>query len=104
MADPLNKATNRITLDSDVHTQMEEISAKSEESIYLFTTKTCPNCKIAKEFLKDVPYEVVDAEEQLDMVSTYGVMQAPTLVVVKGGEVKKYVNASDIKGYAESLR
>ena len=105
MADPLNAATNRITLDGEMHTQMEEISApeKKGDGIYLFTTKTCPNCKIAKEFLKDVAYETVDAEEDLAMVDTYGIMQAPTLVVVNNGEVKKYVNASDIKGYAQSL-
>ena len=105
MVDPLNTATNRITLDGEMHTQMEEISApeKKGDGIYLFTTKTCPNCKIAKEFLKDVAYETVDAEEDLAMVDTYGIMQAPTLVVVNNGEVKKYVNASDIKGYALSL-
>ena len=32
-----------------------EIS-KVENVTYLFTTKTCPNCKIAKEILKDIPY------------------------------------------------
>ena len=37
------------------------------------------------------------------MVDTYGIMQAPTLVVVNNGEVKKYVNASDIKGYVQNL-
>jgi len=105
MADPLNTATNRITLDDEMHTQMEEISApeKKGDGIYLFTTKTCPNCKLAKEFLKDVSYETVDAEENIAMVDTYGIMQAPTLVVVNNGEVKKFVNASDIKGYAQSL-
>ena len=30
--------------------------------------------------------------------------KVPTLVVVNNGEVKKYVNASDIKGYVQGLR
>ena len=45
-----------------------------------------------------------DPKPKLAMVDTYGIMQAPTLVVVNNGEVKKYVNASDIKGYVQSLR
>lgn len=68
---------------------------------YLFTTKTCPNCKIAKGFLKDMAYEVVDAEEHPELTSTYGIMQAPTLVVVKDGQVQKFVNASNIRKYTE---
>ena len=30
---------------------------------YLFTTSTCPNCRIAKEMLADEPYQVIDAEQ-----------------------------------------
>lgn len=30
---------------------------------YLFTTKTCPNCQIAKEALADLKYKLIDAEE-----------------------------------------
>ena len=69
--------------------------------VYLFTTKTCPNCKMAKEFLKGVDYEVVDAEEHPDMTDQFGIMQAPTLVVVKDGRVEKFVNASNIRRFAE---
>ncbi|QNM05539.1 ribonucleoside triphosphate reductase [Qiania dongpingensis] len=69
---------------------------------YLFTTKTCPNCKLAKEFLKDEEYEVIDAEEHVDLAAQYGVMQAPTLVVVQGSETEKYVNASNIRRYVEA--
>ncbi len=70
---------------------------------YLFTTKTCPNCKIAKEMLRGEPYELVDAEENQELVSQFGVMQAPTLVVMHDGEVDKYVNASNIKKYVDKL-
>ncbi len=71
--------------------------------IYLFTTKTCPNCKIAIDFLKDMDYQVIDAEENQDMAVSLGIMQAPTLVVVKDGEIKKFANASNIRKFAESL-
>lgn len=70
---------------------------------YLFTTKTCPNCKLAKEYLKGVSYVVIDAEESMELAQRYGVMQAPTLVVTDGDGQKKYVNASNIKKYAEQL-
>ena len=72
--------------------------------VYLFTTKTCPNCKIAKQFLKDEIYQVVDAEEHPELTDAYGIMQAPTLVIVKNGEVHKFVNASNIKKYVDSKR
>ena len=71
---------------------------------YLFTTRTCPNCKMAREYLKGEKYLPIDAEENMELARRYGVMQAPTLVVVEGDDVKKYVNASNIKKYAEQRR
>lgn len=76
----------------------------SGEVRYLFTTKSCPNCRIAKEMLRGVAYETVDAEENQELVSEYGIMQAPTLVVLCGNTVDKYVNASNIKRYVEEAR
>ena len=69
----------------------------------LFTTRTCPNCRVAANSLEKahIPYEIVDAEENRELVERYGVMQAPTLIVVKNGEVTKFANASNIKSYAE---
>ena len=46
----------------------------------------------------------VDAEERVDLVNEYGIMQAPTLIEIKNGEVCKFVNASAIKGYVEGMR
>ena len=68
---------------------------------YLFTTKTCPNCAAAKEFLDGIPYIVVDAEENEELANKYGVMQAPTLVVIEDGMMTKYANSSNIRKYAE---
>ncbi len=73
------------------------------KNIYLFTTKTCPNCRLAKEYLKNVDYTIVDAEENMDLAVQYGVMQAPTLVIVSGQSEQKYVNVSNIRKYAEFL-
>lgn len=74
----------------------------SEDGMYLFTTKTCPNCKLVKDYLKDMPYETVDAEENMQLAREFGIMQAPTLVVIRDGQSKKYVNASNIKKFVET--
>ena len=84
----------------------EEVDVKVEQPQnikYLFTTKTCPNCKLVKEYLKNVSYVTIDAEENMELARRYGVMQAPTLVVVNGDNHKKYVNASNIKKYVDQL-
>lgn len=71
------------------------------DGLYLFTTKTCPNCRIVKEFMKELHYTVVDSEENVDLARGYNILQAPTLVEIKDGTAKKYVNASNIKKFAE---
>ena len=75
----------------------------SETKTLLFTTKTCPNCRVATNSLEKahISYERIDAEENMDLVEKYGAKQAPTLIVVKDGQVTKLANASNIKNYAE---
>lgn len=86
------------------HSDKADITVGKPENIkYLFTTKTCPNCKLAKEYLKGEKYVLIDAEENMELAGRYGVMQAPTLVVANGGSFEKYVNASNIKKYMDSL-
>lgn len=75
-----------------------------ESTKYLFTTKTCPNCKIAREMLQGEKYQLIDAEENPELVAKYGIMQAPTLVVTDGTHSRKYVNASNIKKYVSSVK
>ena len=84
----------------------EEPVAQVEEQdgVYLFTTTRCPNCPIAKEELQaaGVNYKPVDAEANEDMSMKYGIMQVPTLVVVKDGQINKYAGVMKIKKYLEA--
>jgi ribonucleoside-triphosphate reductase len=77
-----------------------------KDGILLFGTKTCPNCKSAKKLLDKakVKYDFVDAEEEVDLTNKLGVKQAPTLVVIKKGDVEVIPNLSNIKKYAESQK
>lgn len=75
------------------------------DAIMLFTTRTCPNCKMAENDLSraEVPYTKVTAEEHAELVRQYEIMQAPTLVVRQNGGIHKFVNVSEIRCYIEGL-
>ncbi|MBE7040830.1 MAG: ribonucleoside triphosphate reductase [Ruminococcaceae bacterium] len=85
--------------------QAEAVEAPAVEAgavtdgTYLFTTATCPNCKIACSVLDKagVSYEKLLANENAELATKLGVKQAPTLVIIKDGEVAKYHGVSDIK-------
>ena len=92
-----HKISNLVTITKD------EVKVEPAESVkYLFTTKTCPNCATAKAALQeaDENYIIIDAEEEIEMAQRYGVMQAPTLVIVQNDQLlQKVVNASNIQKY-----
>ena len=89
---------HKVTISGD-DVKIEKMDARKPAVKYLFTTKTCPNCAMAKEMLEGIDYVLVDAEEDEDLTRKYGVMQAPTLVVVDGDHARKYVNASNIQKF-----
>ena len=99
----LKKPVSAVVTLSDYANDVKVSVGTPEEVRYLFTTKTCPNCKLAKEYLKGVSYIPIDAEENMELATKYGIMQAPTLVVVNGEEYTKYVKAGNIKRYAENV-
>ena len=77
--------------------------AKKEDVVkdgaYLFTTATCPNCKIACATLDKAgfKYEKLLANENKELAESLGIKNAPTLAIVKDGSVAKYSGVSDIK-------
>ncbi len=76
----------------------------AKDGIYLFTTATCPNCKIACTLLdkEGVSYTKLLANENKEMAEALEIKQAPTLAVVKGDSVEKYAGVSDIKRYLKA--
>jgi ribonucleoside-triphosphate reductase len=81
----------------------EEDAGLEKDRTILFTTKTCPNCITVIDSLEgaNISYEKVDAGENIELARKYGVMQAPTLVVINGEGVEKMANASNIKAYVD---
>lgn len=114
----LQEFTDRKTYDienSVLHGKKEGVKSSDEEKcnnaasnadakILLFTTKTCPNCKMAKMMLDKagVKYTVIDAEDEKDTTISYGVKKAPTMLVSNGDDFDRYENASNIKKFVES--
>ena len=100
----LKKPSSAIVTLSNMDEENEVISVEQPDEVrYLFTTKTCPNCKLAKEYLGSVPYIVMDAEENAELALKYKVRQAPTLIVVGKEKNSKYVGAPAIRQYVEQF-
>ena len=93
---------NRNPDDKKCDCKADEVKADGlADGSYLFTSATCPNCKIACAMLDKAgyKYEKLLATDNVELTNSLGIKQAPTLVVVKNGEVTKYAGAGAIKGY-----
>jgi ribonucleoside-triphosphate reductase len=67
----------------------------------LFTTKTCPNCKIAAKLLDDagIEYEKLFVEEHKEMAQELGLKQVPALIVTDGENAEKFVNVVGVREF-----
>lgn len=92
--------------EQDVRVQADPNFKKNDGEILLFTTKTCPNCKMAKMMLDKagIKYTVIDAEDQKNLTQKYGVKKAPTMLVANGQGYDRYENASFIKKFVENAK
>ena len=76
------------------------------DGVYMFASATCPNCKIAAALLDkaQIGYQKVLAEENVALTESLGIRQAPTLVVVSGGQMEKYVSVANIKEFIKNAQ
>ena len=82
----------------------EEKVNNEVKELLLFTSPTCPNCKLAKKLLNDsgIAYKNIDAYENQELSVKYGVKKAPTLLVPgEGNTYEFYDNVSLIKAFIE---
>lgn len=75
-----------------------------EQKLILFTTKSCPNCLIAKEYLdkNKISYEIILADEETALSLEYKIMSVPTLVKQDEISFEKFVNYSNIVKFIQS--
>ncbi|NMD38416.1 MAG: ribonucleoside triphosphate reductase [Christensenellaceae bacterium] len=73
-----------------------------ENELLLFTTQTCPNCKVIKSVLdrSGMNYTIVDANEKADLSNHYQIMKVPTLIIKNGNKYRKVDNMAEIKAYS----
>jgi ribonucleoside-triphosphate reductase len=85
--------------------EVEECVATEDAQLLLFTTKTCPKCRMAKMFLDNagIEYTTLIAEENAELANAYAIKEAPTLVVVSGDKAEKIANPSNIKAFCEKM-
>ena len=78
-------------------------SNSDAEKVILVTTKTCPNCQAAKNYLNQagIEYDVILADEAdgAEIAVQYSISSAPTLIVKSGEEAELYSNVSNIRAY-----
>ena len=86
------------SVNSNENKKMEKI-----DKVMLFTTKSCPKCKIAKAILDkaNINYEVIDAEANSALARKYRIMVAPTLVIKGEGKDMVLHGIEKIKSYIE---
>ena len=87
-------------LDEEAETTQKAVLA---DGIYLFTTATCPNCRMAKNFLAQANVEYTDvlATDNIDLTKALNITAAPTLVVVTKEGTEVVENVSNIRRYIE---
>ena len=86
--------------------KVEEQCECAVKEALLFTSPTCPNCKMAKMLLEKAGYEykLVDAVENKDLAIKFQIKKAPTLFVPNEEGYDVYDNVSDIKKFTEGLK
>ena len=90
-----------------VFLKKEELEViETGDEVFLFTTKTCPNCPVAIRLLNEanISFETIDAQENMKLARQYKIMQAPTLLVKTKTGYQTYPMIANIKKYIMDIQ
>ena len=80
----------------------EKCECKGEaKRVMLFTSATCPNCKVAKMLLdkEGIAYETLLATDNADLARSFEIKQAPTLIIETENGFEKFAGVAQIKEF-----
>ncbi len=99
-----NSVLRRDGVSTTIKAEAEESSAVLADGVYLFATKSCPNCKAMAQLLDraGISFEKIYVEDNEELARELALRQAPTLVEVKAGNAEKFVNVVAIKNYIQN--
>ena len=98
-----NIGTSVLTHEGPVAEKPAAAAAKQDQLLpdgsYLFATENCPKCKQSALFMDKAGYAYTKllVPDHKDLVEALGIKEASTLVVVKNGEIEKFVGPGPIK-------
>ena len=81
-----------------------EMAKKAAEKYYLYTTATCPGCRMILPLLEKsgIPFEQRDVEEYMDEAQALGSTQAPSLVAQSDPSIV-YAGVAKISDFLKQL-
>ena len=93
-------------IESAINEAEREVKSKASKDaqLLLFTTETCPNCVMIKDFLQkqNINYEIILADKEVELTNKYDIKSVPTLVVEDNDVVEVYNNFSNIVKYIQT--
>jgi len=77
-----------------------------EKQLLLFTMQNCPHCVSIKKYLKDLGINYIEidweaSEQNAKLAKQYGIIFAPTMVVVSGDQSQVFARPENIKKFIE---
>ncbi|MCH5198901.1 MAG: ribonucleoside triphosphate reductase [Oscillospiraceae bacterium] len=84
----------------------DEAAGEKAQSVILYATETCPNCKLAAAWLEKagIGYEKRFVSEYEEEAKALGLKQAPSLVVSNAGDTEVYAGIANIKGFIDKAK
>ncbi len=102
-----NNVTTNISENVSCFSSIPVQANSSSKNVILFTTPSCPNCKIVKAILDkaNVEYTIIDAASELSVARQYKIRTAPTLVIRNdyGELLDSITDLAEIKAYSENI-